>query len=214
MIIADHAAPIAESSNPVQLLNSLFLPALASLEAPAPVSLDPAIKPAQNPSFGDYQANCAMALAKSLAAKPHDVAKKILASLPPSALEVIEPPTIAGPGFINIKLKSSALAQLLESQSTHALGVPASADTHPIVVDLCGVNVAKQMHVGHLRATIIGDSLARVFSRLGRTVQRENHLGDWGLPIALVLHHLRSKGANLDTISIEDLDSAYRDAQS
>jgi arginyl-tRNA synthetase len=82
-----------------------------------------------------------------------------------------------------------------------------------VVVDLCGVNVAKQMHVGHLRATIIGDSLARVFERLGRKVWRENHLGDWGLPIAMTLAKLMREGADFARLTLDDLNAAYRGAQ-
>ena len=81
-----------------------------------------------------------------------------------------------------------------------SLGVVTVDDPHPVVIDLCGVNVAKQVHVGHLRSTIIGDALARILERCGRTVLRENHLGDWGLPIAVVLYRLREAGVDLDTL--------------
>src|SRR5256885_16394402 len=94
-----------------------------------------------------------------------------------------------------------------------ALGIRADPDPHTVAIDMCGVNVAKQMHVGRLRATIIGEALARIFERLGRNVIRENHLGDWGLPIAMVLHHLRKDKVNLDALTLDDLDWAYRDAQ-
>jgi len=115
-------------------------------------------------------------------------------------------------------LKPAALARLLGAMDSPAggvesLGVRRDPDTHAIAIDLCGVNVSKQMHVGHLRSTIIGDSLARILERRGRKVLRENHLGDWGLPIAMVLRHLREKQVNLGAISLDDLDKAYREAQ-
>lgn len=174
---------------------------------------DPVIKASQNPQFGDFQANAAMGLAKQLGLKPRDVAMKIVEAAPAELLEIAEKPEVAGPGFINIRLKPEALGNLLNAMDTPALGIPPSDDPFPVAVDMCGVNVAKQMHVGHLRATIIGESLARVFERLGRKVVRENHLGDWGLPIAMVLHQLRLKEVNLDTLTLEELDTAYRDAQ-
>jgi arginyl-tRNA synthetase len=96
---------------------------------------------------------------------------------------------------------------------TPELGVPRIAARWGVTIDLCGVNVAKQMHVGHLRATIIGDTLARIFARLGRTVHRENHLGDWGLPIAMTLASLRAARVDLDRLTLDDLNRAYRSAQ-
>jgi arginyl-tRNA synthetase len=174
---------------------------------------DPVIKPSQNPEFGDFQANCAMALAKQSGIKPRDLAVKIVEGEGDELLAIADKPEVAGPGFINIRLKPAALASCLEAMDSAELGVQPQTDRHAVCIDLCGVNVAKQMHVGHLRSTIIGDALARVFERLGRIVHRENHLGDWGLPIAMVLHQLRAGNVNLDTLEIVDLDRAYREAQ-
>lgn len=172
---------------------------------------DPAIRPSQSEQFGDYQSNGVMALAKRLGMKPRELAEKIVAAADVST--VAEDLEVAGPGFINIRLKPGALDGALKSIDNQAMGVARKQDTHAIAVDLCGVNVAKQMHVGHLRSTIIGDALARVNERLGRKVLRENHLGDWGLPIAMVLHSLRRRRVNLDTLTLDELDAAYRDAQ-
>src|SRR5436190_285886 len=183
------------SADPIVILSDALRRAIITALGEQFADVDPSIRSSQNPQFGDYQANVAMGLAKQIsgAAKPRDVALKIVAAAPPELAEIAEPLEVAGPGFINIRLKLDALGHLLDAMNTPALGVQPSTDSHPVAIDMCGVNVAKQMHVGHLRATIIGDSLARVFERLGRKVVRENHLGDWGLPIAMVLHQLREK---------------------
>ncbi len=172
---------------------------------------DGAVRPSQNPQFGDFQSNAALALAKAAGRNPRQLGQAIAESMEVSS--IAETPTVEGPGFINFRLKSSTLANLLEAMDDAALGIRPQPGTHSIVIDLCGVNVAKQMHVGHLRATIIGDALARVYERLGRKVHRENHLGDWGLPIAMVLHRLRADQVDLDAIDLDDLNRAYRDAQ-
>jgi arginyl-tRNA synthetase len=201
----------ASEVDPQEMLAQAFRRAIASVAGPEHADLDPAIRPSQRADHGDFQANFAMSLAKRLGTNPRDLATRVVEATDLDALA--EPLEVAGPGFINIRLRGAALAALLRSMDTAALGVAPSDDPHPIAIDLCGVNVAKQMHVGHLRSTIIGDALARVFERLGRTVHRENHLGDWGLPIAMVLHQLRSAGTDLDTLQLDELDRAYRDAQ-
>ena len=172
---------------------------------------DPLIRNTANPELGDFQCNAAMGLAKRVGQPPRELAQKLVEVVDLDGLA--EPPEIAGPGFINIRLKSEALTSSLIQMDDPELGVEANDDPRPIVIDLCGVNVAKQMHVGHLRSTIIGDALARVLERRGRKVLRENHLGDWGLPIAMVLHTLRANGTDLDTLTLTELDVAYRDAQ-
>ncbi|MHC5022770.1 MAG: arginine--tRNA ligase [Planctomycetota bacterium] len=199
------------AADPAAVLDAAFRRAIVSVLGEGYADADPLIRPSQNPQFGDYQANCAMPLAKQTKTKPRELAEKIVAAADVSA--IAEPLEVAGPGFINITLKPDALARLLEAMDDASLGVAADPDPHTVAIDLCGVNVAKQMHVGHLRATIIGDALARVFERLGRTVHRENHLGDWGLPIAMVLHQLREAGTDLDALTLTALDAAYRDAQ-
>lgn len=203
------------SADPIVILSDALRRAIVTALGNQFADVDPSIRASQNPQFGDYQANVAMGLAKQLSggAKPRDLAMKIVAAAPPDLAEIAEPLEVAGPGFINIRLKPDALGRLLDAVNTPALGIGPSIDTHPVAIDMCGVNVAKQMHVGHLRATIIGDSLARVFERLGRKVVRENHLGDWGLPIAMVLQQLREKKVDLDALTLEELDRAYRDAQ-
>ncbi len=200
---------VTAAKQPLELLEAALRDAFARVTGVA--DADPMLRASAKPEFGDFQANGVMALAKKVGLKPHDLAKKIVADADVSA--VAEPLEIAGPGFLNIRLKAEALAAAVAAMDNESLGVHPDADTHPIAIDLCGVNVSKQMHVGHLRSTIIGDALARVLERRGRTVHRENHLGDWGLPIAMVLHTLQQMNSDWDTLTLSDLDDAYRNAQ-
>ena len=201
------------SADPTVILREAMQRVLARSLGPQFADTDPIIRHSDRPEFGDFQSNVAMSLAKQLGKKPRDVASELAPALQNELGERAEKIDVAGPGFINVRFSPAALAQCLEAMDTPALGVDPDSDAHAVAIDLCGVNVAKQMHVGHLRSTIIGDSLARLYERLGRTVFRENHLGDWGLPIAMVLHELRSAKANFEALSLTDLDRAYRDAQ-
>ncbi len=205
------AAPKDQPQSLTGRIDSLLRAAIATVLEDPSADVDPLIRASSNPDHGDFQANVAMSLAKKLGQKPRDLAEAIVAAT--ELGELAEPMEVAGPGFINITLKPSAIATQLEAMSNENLGVISDDDAHPIVIDLCSVNVAKTLHVGHLRSTIIGDALARVLERLGRTVLRENHLGDWGLPIALVLDRLRKDSVDLDQLQLEDLDHAYRIAQ-
>ncbi|MDA1008652.1 MAG: arginine--tRNA ligase [Planctomycetota bacterium] len=174
---------------------------------------DPAIRPSTNPKFGDAQANFAMAIAKRMGSNPRSLAEQVVAIASQECAMFAEPLEIAGPGFINIRLKSAALSTALEMLDSPSLGVSDAQGKRSVAVDLCGVNVAKQMHVGHLRATIIGDTIARIYERLGWKTFRQNHLGDWGLPIAMVLANLRRRAVQLDGLTLDDLNTAYRAAQ-
>jgi arginyl-tRNA synthetase len=197
--------------DPIALLDERFRKAIGVALGDESVDADPIIKPSGNPQFGDFQANAAMSLAKSRGMNPRELAQRIATAV--DLTGVAHPAEVAGPGFINVRLDLDALGAMLGSMDGANLGVPLLAERWGVTVDLCGVNVAKQMHVGHLRATIIGDCLARVFSRLGRVVHRENHLGDWGLPIAMTLAALRRANVDLDRLTLEDLNVAYRRAQ-
>ncbi len=200
-------------AGPVEVLEQAFRNAIAAVLGGEYREVDPGIRPSQNPKFGDYQANFAMGLAKQLETDPRKLAVKVAQAARADLADIAEPPEIAGPGFINIRLKDEALVRMLAAMDHDSLGVVPDTDQHAVVIDMCSVNVAKQMHVGHLRSTIIGDALGRIFEQLGRTVHRENHLGDWGLPIAMVLHHLREAGTDLDSLALDELDAAYRAAQ-
>src|SRR5205085_2020852 len=155
------------------------------------------IKPAQDAKFGDYQANCAMSLAKALGKKPRDIAQEIVNRLPKD--DLLETPEIAGPGFINLRFNSDWLAkQMQQLGSDDRLGVEPAAPPRTFVIDFSSPNVAKPMHVGHLRSTIIGDSLARLLRFLGHKVITDNHLGDWGTQFGILLYgykHFRDEAA-------------------
>ena len=205
--------------DPLQLLRERFLTAMqAAFGDRLPETPDPLIGASRNPEFGDFQSNAAMPLAKALREKPRAIAETIVEHLDLSGLaQPLTDESIAGPGFINIRLAPEALAQFLAELDTPELGVEAPAKPETVVVDLCGVNLAKQMHVGHLRATVIGDALARTFERLGHRAVRQNHLGDWGLPIAMVAARIQSLHEagelDLESLSLDELDRLYRAAQ-
>ena len=173
--------------------------------------IDPVVRKSQNPNHGDFQANGAMALGKRHGQNPRELAERVIEHT--DFGDLVDSTEVAGPGFINIRLTEEAIVSMLVHMDTEDLGIEPDTDTHPVAIDLCGVNVAKQLHVGHLRATIIGDTLARLYERLGRKVYRENHLGDWGLPIAMVLERLLTAGVNLDTLTLKELNFAYQEAQ-
>jgi arginyl-tRNA synthetase len=201
----------AASADPAARLDGALRAAIAAATGLPAAECDPQIRPSTNPQFGDFQANFAMALAKRLGKNPRQLATEVVAAADLAA--VADKAEVAGPGFVNIHLSGAALAAALDAFDSPALGIAPAAATHAVTIDLCGVNVAKQMHVGHLRATIIGDTLARVHERLGRKVWRENHLGDWGLPIAMTLAALRRAGTDLGALTLDDLNRAYRAAQ-
>jgi arginyl-tRNA synthetase len=145
------------------------------------------VKPTQDPRHGDYQANCAMSLAKEQGKKPRDVAQEIVARLPLG--EAFETPEIAGPGFINLRLRNHWIAGRVQAMARdERLGVAIARPAKTFVIDYSSPNVAKPMHVGHLRSTIIGDSLARLLRFLGHRVISDNHLGDWGTQFGMLLH--------------------------
>ena len=145
------------------------------------------IKPAQDPKFGDYQANMAMSLAKELGKKPRDIAADIVARL--KVDDLLEPPQIAGPGFINLTLKPNWLSKQLQAMAGDPrLGVAKATKPKKVVIDYSSPNVAKPLHVGHLRSTIIGDSLKRILQILGHSVISDNHLGDWGTQFGMLLY--------------------------
>jgi arginyl-tRNA synthetase len=210
--------PPPDPRDPVQLLADRFKAGIARAFPQLTGDVDPLITPSKQADLGDFQSNAAMPLAKRLSMKPREVAEAIVRSVDlGEAAEPLTPAAIAGPGFINIRLRPEALSDLLLALDSPALGIDRPERPQTIVVDLMGVNLAKQMHVGHLRSPIIGDALARVFERLGHKIIRQNHVGDWGLPIAMVTARLMKMEAagqiNLDRLTLDDLDSAYKAAQ-
>ncbi len=161
------------------------------------------VKPTQDAKHGDYQLNAAMSLAKTLGKKPREVAQEIVERLPLG--DLLETPEIAGPGFINLRLRSDWMAaRLREIARDPRLGVAPAAKAKTYVIDFSGPNVAKPMHVGHLRSTIIGDSLIRLLRFLGHTVVGDNHLGDWGTQFGMMLfgykNYAQQKGMDKDPV--------------
>jgi arginyl-tRNA synthetase len=185
------------------------------------------VKPATDPRFGDYQVNGVMPLAKQLKTNPRKLAEQIIAKLDVS--DICEAPEIAGPGFINLRLKPEFVAaNLLEiNKDTDRLSVEKVEKSKNVVVDFSGPNIAKQMHVGHLRSTIIGDCICRLLKFQGYDVKPQNHIGDWGTQFGMLVYYLIDK--NLDIASgrakvgimtgptqyfvIDDLERFYREAK-
>jgi len=172
-----------------QYLLDKFKQAVAAIGAPADTPLP--LSRSTRPEFGHYQFNGAMALAKALKLPPRDVAQRIIDHL--SLSHEVDKLEIAGPGFINIHLCASWLAQLLGDAAADArLGIEQDA-TKTVVVDYSSPNLAKEMHVGHLRSTIIGDAVAKTLEFKGHKVIRQNHMGDWGTQFGMLLAHLNDK---------------------
>src|SRR6266705_5758690 len=144
------------------------------------------LTPATDPRFGDYQTNVALILGKQRGEKPQVLAEQIVAQF--NAGDVCEPPVVAGAGFINFVLRPGAVAEkTMELLGDERLGVPKARSTKRIVIDFGSPNVAKPMHVGHIRSTVLGDALARIAQFLGHEVIRDNHIGDWGTQFGMVI---------------------------
>lgn len=243
----------------LNLLRERFAAAVAKLTGGDPASVDPQIRAAADPRFGDYQCNAAMALAKSLGAKPRDVAQRIVAAvdLAEAGVAIAEPLEVAGPGFINIRLSNGFLGRYLceipalpagesplvpstpgrddserrddpespgrsgavparwQASLADRLGMPPASWAERIVLDYSSPNIAKQMHVGHLRGTILGDCLARTLEFAGHTVIRQNHVGDWGTQfgklIAWYAEHPAPAGDDSDAV-LDAIEADYRAA--
>jgi len=155
-----------------------------------PLFINPQVVLASNPKFGDYQCNVAMSLAKPLKQKPRDIAEKLVDNIDLS--DICEPLEIAGPGFINIRIKADYISQkLLGNYQDKRLGVSKDPFPDKVIVDFSSPNIAKEMHVGHLRSTIIGDSIARILEFRGHDVLRLNHVGDWGTQFGMLIAYLK-----------------------
>jgi arginyl-tRNA synthetase len=172
---------------------------------------DPVLRPSDR---ADFQANGALPLAKRRGANPRDVASEIVGHLDTTAwCAKVE---VAGPGFINLTLDEEWLATLVdEAGANPRLGVTLRDVPSLVVVDYAGPNIAKEMHVGHLRSTIIGDALCRMLGFVGRRVIRENHIGDWGTPFGMLIEHLLDLGeaVGAEALSVGELEAFYRGAR-
>ena len=170
------------------------------------------VAPAADTRFGDYQANAAMVLAKQVRANPRELAAKIADYF--EAGDICEKPEIAGPGFLNFRLKPQWVSQQLRALAGDArCGVPETKHPQRVVIDFSSPNVAKPMHVGHIRSTILGDALARIARFVGHEVVTDNHLGDWGTQFGKVLYgwkHLLDRAA-LERDPIAEMTRLYRE---
>ena len=170
------------------------------------------LQPAKNADFGDFQINGVMGAAKQLKQNPRELAQKVADALAES--QVIESAEVAGPGFINLRLRAEFLAQNIQTalHSEH-LGVTSAAQPKTVVIDYSSPNLAKEMHVGHLRSSIIGDSISRVLEFLGNKVVRQNHVGDWGTQFGMLVAYMVEQQQDNAEFELSDLEQFYRAAK-
>jgi arginyl-tRNA synthetase len=195
-------------ADPNDIVAAVLAPAFAQVAGRDGV--DPVVRPSDR---ADAQVNGALGLAKELGRPPREVAEAVLAT---GVLVGVATAEVAGPGFVNITFEPGFLAaQVRAVASDDRLGAAPVATPRHVVVDYSAPNVAKEMHVGHLRTTVIGDALVRMLEHLGHTVVRENHIGDWGTPFGMLIEHLVDLGedAAADGLVLGDLDGFYKQAR-
>lgn len=200
----------------IAYLKQLFSEALVAAFGADYADVDPMLVPASNPKFGDFQSNLAMSLTKRVGQPPRAIAEQLVQKL--NLAEICQPATIAGPGFINLSLKPEYLeAQLQKIQTDARLGIEPVAQPQRVIVDFSSPNIAKEMHVGHLRSTIIGDCIARILEFQGHDVVRLNHVGDWGTQFGMLITYLREAAPDAlitaDAIDLGDLVAFYKRAK-
>jgi len=192
----------------LESLGSKAIQEALDLDGPRPAL----VRPTQDPKFGDFQINGAMPLGKELRKPPRELAQPIAEAL--AGVDAIQKAEVAGPGFVNIHLSPSWIASKLTEALRDAArdGVPAVDEVSKVIVDFSSPNIAKQMHVGHLRSTIIGDAIARILSFMGHDVVRDNHLGDWGTQFGLLIVGMREWGEEdaLQAKPIVELERVYK----
>ncbi|MGI1678620.1 MAG: arginine--tRNA ligase [Cellvibrionaceae bacterium] len=195
-----------------EFLDTQFRQAMDKAGIPAECS--PVIALSKKAGFGDYQANGAMGAAKKMGQKPRDIAQLILDNINlKDAAETLE---IAGPGFINISLNPQWLGEQISSGLTNnTFGITKTNTPHTIIIDYSSPNLAKEMHVGHLRSTIIGDTLARLYEYLGHNVIRQNHVGDWGTQFGMLIAELEDhlQHGEQAELALKDLETFYQQAK-
>lgn len=189
----------------------LSLPSLLSARVQDVAGIDPELRPATRPQFGHYQSNVALRLAKAAGRPPRDVAADLVAKI--ELDDVCEPLEIAGPGFINLRIKSEVLARVAsEVLADERAGIGAVSVPKTVVVDYSSPNVAKQMHVGHLRSTIIGDCFTRVLRAQGHQVIPQNHIGDWGRQFGMLVEQILDEQLDLSALDLPGAEALYQRA--
>lgn len=170
------------------------------------------LQPAKNTEFGDFQINGVMGAAKKAKQNPRDLAQKVADALAGSA--VVESAEVAGPGFINLRLRTEFLAQNVQTALQDVrCGVAAVSDPKTVIIDYSSPNLAKEMHVGHLRSSIIGDSINRVLSFIGHKVIAQNHVGDWGTQFGMLVAYMVEQQQDNAEFELADLEQFYRAAK-
>jgi len=196
--------------NLLNLVRDRFAGPLSSLATDTKPLMD-MIRPAQDPKFGDFQANFAMPLSKQLGKSPREIAQTIIDQL--QIDDLCETPEIAGPGFINLRLRDQFLSERISSiAGDDRLGVKATNAPRHVIVDFSSPNVAKPMHVGHLRSTVIGDAICRTVRFAGHKVTSDNHIGDWGTQFGMIIYgyrHYRNNEA-FEQESVAELARLYK----
>ena len=200
----------------IEQLKSRFSEALIAAFGSDFGGVDSLVVPATNPRFGDYQSNIALSLAKQLDRKSREIAATLINHV--NVTDLCHPPEIAGPGFINLTLKPAYLeAQLSAIQADSRLGVEKAKHPQRVAIDFSSPNIAKEMHVGHLRSTIIGDCIARILEFQGHDVLRLNHVGDWGTQFGMLIAYLREAFPEAlktaDALDLGDLVALYKQAK-
>ncbi len=214
--LANDAAPIDNGktiymNSLKKQLNDLIAQELQPLSGEQPVN--PNVITASKPEFGDYQANGVMSLAKALKRNPRELGGELLARLEAVNHPLLDRVELAGPGFINLHLSAGALLETGNEVLASPAELVAKTDSpQTIIVDYSSPNLAKEMHVGHLRGTIIGDCLARVLTRQGHQIIRQNHVGDWGTQFGMLITYMRESAASED-VALADLEVFYREAK-
>ncbi|HEX7237662.1 MAG TPA: arginine--tRNA ligase [Gammaproteobacteria bacterium] len=195
--------------DPRAVLGARLQAAVAKAFGAEHAAVDPMVRRSER---ADFQADLAMGMAKTLKRPPRQVAEAVVAAA--DLADVCERVEIAGPGFINLTLKTPFLERGLAALARDdRLGVPRAAVKDRVVIDYSAPNVAKEMHVGHLRSTIIGDALARLLELAGHEVVRQNHIGDWGTPFGMLIEHLLDVGESGAQASMGELSDFYREAR-
>ena len=195
-----------------ELLNEKVLTAMHACGIPA--DLPALIAPGKKAGFGDYQANCAMGAAKAMGTNPRELAAKIVSVLQPELAGIADKLEIAGPGFINIDLNPTWLGeQIANAQVDARLNIATVSAPQNVVIDYSGPNLAKEMHVGHLRSTIIGDALARLLEFQGHNVIRQNHVGDWGTQFGMLIAELEEQLSSNKEMALKDLEVFYQQSK-
>lgn len=202
-------------ADPLYTVASRLAPFFAQVAGANAGDVDPVVRPSDH---ADAQVNGALALAKQLGEKPRDLATRIMEQIESQGVlaDVVETFEIAGPGFVNLAFRNEFLAsELLKISSDSQLGVRRTQQPVTVTIDYSAPNVAKEMHVGHLRSTVIGDALVRMLTSVGHTVVRENHIGDWGTPFGMLIEHLIDLGEDTAAheLGVGDLDGFYKDAR-